>query len=152
MASVTPAAWDESFDFVIVGSGGGGLVAALAAHDAGLRPVLIEKQQFVGGSTGMSGGIIWMPNNPLMRAAGVPDSVEDGLAYFDSVVGPPDQGSSVPRREAFLTRGPEMISFIQRTGVRLVRCEGYADYYDNRKGGNARGRSVEGVPWDGRQL
>ena len=146
------ATQDESFDFVIVGSGGGGLVAALAAHEAGLKPVLIEKQPFVGGSTGMSGGVIWMPNNPLMQAEGVPDSHEEGLAYFESVVGPPDQGSSKQRREAFLTQGPEMISFIHRKGVRLVRCEGYADYYDNRRGGNARGRAIEGVPWDGHQL
>lgn len=146
------AEWDESFDFVIVGSGGGGMVAALAAAEAGLRPVVIEKQEFVGGSTSMSGGIIWVPNNPLMRAEGVADSYEEGLEYFDSVVGQPDEGSSMERRKAFLTLGPEMLSFIQGKGVKLVRCEGYSDYYDNRKGGNARGRSVEGIPWDGRQL
>src|SRR5579864_2453553 len=138
------AKWDESFDFVIVGSGGGGMVAALAAAAAGLKAVIIEKQQFVGGSTAMSGGVIWMPNNPLMQAEGVPDSYEEGLAYFDSVVGEPDQGSSMERRHAFLTYGPEMLSFIQRKGVQLVRCEGYSDYYDNRKGGKARSRSVEG--------
>jgi 3-oxosteroid 1-dehydrogenase len=144
--------WGESFDLVIVGSGGGGLVAALAAADAGLKPVVIEKQQFVGGSTAMSGGIVWVPNNPLMQAEGVPDSYEEGLAYFDSVVGPPDQGSSMARREAFLKHGPEMLSYLQGKGVKLVRCEGYSDYYDNRKGGNARGRSVEGIPWDAHQL
>ncbi|MFC8102690.1 FAD-binding protein [Streptomyces sp. NPDC057363] len=146
------ASKEETFDFVIVGSGGGGLVAALAARDAGLRPVVLEKQRHLGGSTGMSGGIIWMPNNPLMRAEGVADSFEAGMDYLESVVGPPDQGSSLARREAFLRRGPEMISFIQHHGVELIRCEGYSDYYDNRKGGNARGRSVEGAPWDGRRL
>jgi 3-oxosteroid 1-dehydrogenase len=145
-------AGDESYDFVIVGSGGGGMVAALAAADAGLKPVIIEKQTFIGGSTAMSGGIVWVPDNPLMRSEGVVDSYEDGLKYFDSVVGPPDQGSSMARRSAFLRFGPEMLSYIQGKGVRLVRCEGYSDYYDNRPGGNARGRSVEGIPWDGRQL
>jgi 3-oxosteroid 1-dehydrogenase len=146
------SAWDETFDFVIAGSGGGGLVAALAAAEAGLKPVIVEKQQFVGGSTAMSGGVIWMPDNPLMRAEGVPDSYADGLAYLEAVVGPPDDGSSLARREAFLTEGPRMLSFIQRQGVKLERCEGYSDYYDTRAGGSARGRSVEGVPWDGRQL
>jgi 3-oxosteroid 1-dehydrogenase len=143
---------NESFDFVVVGSGGGGMVGALAAADAGLKPVIIEKQGFVGGSTAMSGGVIWVPNNPLMRAEGVRDSYEEGLAYFDSVVGEPDRGSSMERREAFLTYGPKMLSFIQGKGLKLVRCEGYSDYYDNRRGGNARGRAVEGIPWDGKQL
>ena len=143
---------DETFDLVIVGSGGGGLVAALAAADAGLRPVVLEKQQNLGGSTGMSGGVVWMPNNPLMQAEGVPDSVEEGMAYFDSVLGPPDAGSSLERRRAYLTHGSAMISFLQRRGLRFVRCEGYADYYDDRPGGCARGRSIEGVPWDGNQL
>ena len=142
----------ESFDFVIVGSGGGGLVAGLVAADMGLKPVIVEKQSVVGGSTAMSGGILWIPNNPLMRAEGVADSFEEGLRYFESVVGPPDAGSSLARRQAFLRAGPEMLAFIRRQGVALIRCDGYSDYYDNRPGGNARGRSVEGVPWDGHQL
>ncbi|MBT2276323.1 FAD-binding protein [Rhodococcus qingshengii] len=143
---------DDAYDFVIVGSGGGGLVAALAAAEAGLRPIILEKQSVVGGSTAMSGGVIWMPNNPLMQSEGVPDSFEEGLTYFDSVVGEPDASSSLERRHAFLADGSEMISFIQDLGVELVRCEGYSDYYDNVPGGKARGRSVEGIPWDGKQL
>ena len=75
--------WDESVDLLIAGSGGGGMVAALAALDAGIEPLVVEKQGLVGGSTGMSGGMVWLPNNPLMRADGIPDSHEDGLAYFD---------------------------------------------------------------------
>ncbi len=144
--------WDYAVDFVIVGSGGGGLVAALAAAEDGLQAIVLEKQRYIGGSTAMSGGVIWMPNNPLMRAAGSPDSFEEGMTYLESVVGPPDQPSSLARREAFLRTGPQMISFIQDKGVKLSRCVGYSDYYDNRDGGNAAGRSVEGVPWDGHQL
>ena len=45
-----------------------------------------------------------------------------------------------------------MISFLQEQGLRLYRCAGYPDYYDNYPGGSAAGRSVEGIPWDGRQL
>lgn len=143
---------DVSVDLAIVGSGGGGLVGALAAVDLGLEPLVLEKQERVGGSTGMSGGIIWMPDNPLMRAEGVPDSHRDGLAYLDDVVGDAGPASSPERRETFLNEGHRMITFLQRKGVRFVRCEGYSDYYPNANGGNARGRSIEGVPFDARQI
>jgi len=143
---------DESFDIVIVGSGGGALVAALAASAAGLRPVILEKQPVIGGSTAMSGGMLWVPDNPLQRAAGLADSPADGLAYLQAVVGDPDQPSSAARRAAFLAEGPRMISFLQQQGLRLFLCRDYPDYYDNYPGGKAGGRSVEGVPWDGRQL
>ncbi len=52
----------------------------------------------------------------------------------------------------FLTAGSEMINFLTRKGVRLVRCPGYTDYYPNHKGGNAAGRSVEGIPYDAAAL
>ena len=144
--------WDKTVDLLIAGSGGGGMVAALAALDSGIEPLIVEKQALVGGATGMSGGMVWLPNNPLMRAEGIPDSHEDGLAYFDDVVGDIGAASSPERREMFLTAGYEMIDFLTRKGVRLVRCPGYSDYYPNHKGGNTAGRSVEGVPYDAAAL
>jgi 3-oxosteroid 1-dehydrogenase len=145
---MTTQTWDRSVDLVIVGSGGGGLVAAVAAIDAGLEPLVLEKMPVVGGSTGMSGGMVWLPNNPLMRAEGVADSHEDGLAYMQAVVGDVGPASTPERREMFLRAGSEMITFLQRKGVSFVRCPGWADYYSNRPGGNAAGRGVEGVPFD----
>jgi 3-oxosteroid 1-dehydrogenase len=144
--------WDKSVDLLIAGSGGGGMVAALAAVDSGIEPLVIEKQTLIGGATGMSGGMVWLPDNPLMHAEGVPDSHEEGLAYFDDVVGDIGEASSVARREAFLTAGSEMINFLVGKGVRFVRCPGYSDYYPNHKGGNAAGRSIEGVPYDAAAL
>ena len=96
--------------------------------------------------------MVWLPNNPLMRADGIADSHEDGLAYFDDVVGDIGEASSPARRETFLTAGYEMIDFLLRKGVRLVRCPGWSDYYPNHKGGNAAGRSVEGIPYDAAAL
>jgi 3-oxosteroid 1-dehydrogenase len=144
--------WDKSVDLLIAGSGGGGMVAALAALDSGIEPLVVEKQALIGGATGMSGGMVWLPNNPLMRAEGIPDSHEDGLAYFDDVVGDIGAASSPARREMFLTAGYEMIEFLTRKGVRLVRCPGWSDYYPNHKGGNAIGRAVEGIPYDAAAL
>ena len=144
--------WDRSVDLLIAGSGGGGMVAALASLDSGIEPLVIEKQSLIGGSTGLSGGMVWLPNNPLMRADGIPDSHEDGLAYFDDVVGDIGEPSSPARREMFLTAGYEMINFLIRKGVRLVRCPGWSDYYPNHKGGNAAGRAIEGIPYDAAAL
>jgi 3-oxosteroid 1-dehydrogenase len=144
--------WDKSVDLLIAGSGGGGMVAALAALDSGIEPLVVEKQALIGGATGMSGGMVWLPNNPLMAAEGIPDSHEDGLAYFDDVVGDIGPASSAERREMFLTAGNEMIDFLVGKGVRMARCPGYSDYYPNHKGGNAAGRSVEGIPYDAAPL
>jgi 3-oxosteroid 1-dehydrogenase len=144
--------WDHSVDLLIAGSGGGGMVAGLAALDSGLEPLIVEKQSLVGGSTGLSGGIVWLPNNPLMRADGIADSHEDGLAYLADVVGDIGAPSSPARREMFLTAGYEMIDFLIRKDVRLVRCAGWSDYYPNHKGGNAAGRAVEGIPFDAAEL
>jgi 3-oxosteroid 1-dehydrogenase len=140
--------WDMSVDLVIAGSGGGGLAAAIVAIDAGLEPLVIEKMPVVGGSTGMSGGMVWLPNNPLMRAEGVSDSFDDGLAYLEAVVGDVGQASTLERREMFLRAGSEMVVFLQRKGVHFVRCPGWADYYSNRTGGNEAGRGIECVPFD----
>src|SRR3954471_10131373 len=95
----------DSFDFVVVGSGGGGLTAALAAADAGASVLVLEKQTLIGGSTAMSGGMAWVPNNSVMKAAGVPDSYEDAMAHFETVVGDVGPASSYERRNAFLTAG-----------------------------------------------
>jgi 3-oxosteroid 1-dehydrogenase len=144
--------WDKSVDLLIVGSGGGGMVAALATLDAGLEPLVVEKQALVGGSTGLSGGMVWLPNNPLMRRDGIPDSHEDGLAYLADVVGDIGAPSSPARREVFLSAGSDMITFLLRKGIRLIRCPGWSDYYPNHKGGNAAGRGVEGIPFDAAEL
>ena len=62
------------------------------------------------------------------------------------VVGDIGAPSSPARREMFLTAGSEMIDFLLRKGVRLVRCPGWSDYYPNHKGGNAAGRWRRGNP------
>jgi 3-oxosteroid 1-dehydrogenase len=144
--------WDATYDVVIVGSGGGGMVAALAATDAGASTLVLEKQEKIGGSTCMSGGILWVPNNSVMRKAGEADSYEDALIHFETVVGDVGPCSSLERRHAFLTAGPQMVDFLVGLGVRLVYCRGYSDYYSNAKGGHDVGRGIEPIPFNGRVL
>lgn len=146
------AEWDVVTDVVSIGSGGGGLTAALAAHSRGHEALVLEKRDVVGGSTAKSGGVLWIPNNPLMIAEGIPDSYEQGMAYFDDVVGDVGPASSPERRHAYLTQGPAMVSFLQQLGVRFRRCDGWADYYPDARGGSARGRSIEGELFDGHKL
>src|SRR5690606_13183542 len=143
---------DAEFDLVVVGSGGGGMVASLAAADAGASVVVLEKRELIGGSTAMSGGVVWITDPPLLRADGVAGSYDDAMAHFEVVVGDVGPCSSPERRHAFLTSGPEMVEFLQREGVRFERCAGYSDYYSDEKGGLATGRSIEPAPWDGRAL
>lgn len=144
--------WDYTVDLVAVGSGGGGLMAAVAASDAGLSTLVVEKMPHVGGSTSMSGGVLWVPDNPLMREEGVDDSFENGMTYFDAVVGDAGAYSSRARREAYIRLGSEVIETLRAKGVRFLRAEGYADYYSNLPGGVDRGRSIECKPYDARRI
>jgi 3-oxosteroid 1-dehydrogenase len=144
--------WDAEFDAVVAGSGGGGLTAALAAVDAGASVLVLEKQPLIGGSTCMSGGVVWIPNNPLMVRGGIADSYDEAMTHFESVVGDVGAASSKERRDAFLIAGPEMVELLEQCGVRFARCDGYSDYYSNLPGGKDIGRAIEPVPWNGKAL
>ncbi len=144
--------WDHSADFVIIGSGGGGLTAAIAAADDGLSVVVLEKQSMIGGSTAMSGGVVWLPNNPVMAEDRIDDSFDAGMAYFEDVVGEVGPASSTAKRAAFLTEGSAMITALRKHGMRFERADGYSDYYSNAEGGNEAGRSLEPLPYDARKL
>ncbi|MBV9995763.1 MAG: FAD-binding protein [Caulobacteraceae bacterium] len=139
---------ETQFDFVIVGSGAGALVAGVTAKAAGLRPLVVEKTELVGGSTALSGGILWMPNNPLMRQEGVADSREASLTYLANFTRDDDLVSTPARREAFVDTVPKMIEAMQALGMEYRRCPGYCDYYDHLPGGNAEGRSIQAELFD----
>ena len=142
----------ETYDVVVVGAGGAGMTAALAAAGHGLDTVLIEKSAYFGGSTARSGGGVWIPGNAALKAAGQVDANDRQASsdYLQAIV-----GDEVPkeRRETFLDRGPEVIDFLlQKTPVRLTWVPDYSDYLPEQPGGRPKGRSVEPVPMDGRIL
>src|SRR5579884_345842 len=143
--------WNHEVDVLVVGSGAGGMTAALAARHHGLDTLVIEKLSTFGGSSALSGGGVWIPNNPVNVRAGVPDSIEKARTYLKSVV-----GDRVPeaRIEAFLQAGPATIDFLVRhtRHVRFMRVPGYSDYHPEEPGGDPNGRTLEPVPIDARLL
>ena len=145
---------DAVHDVVVVGAGGAGMAAALAAASQGLDTLLIEKSGYFGGSTARSGGGVWIPGNYALRDAGEADDLARELAdskrYLDAIV-----GDVVPkvRRDTFIDRGPEVMDFLRaHTPVRFSWVPEYSDYLPESPGGRSRGRSVEPVPMDARFL
>ncbi len=142
----------QTVDLVIIGSGGGGLVAALAGAEAGLDCLIVEKMPLVGGSTGMSGGVVWLPDNPLMREQGAGDSEQAALDHLQAVIGDVGPASSPERRLTFLRSGSAMVNLLRGEGVRFERAVGYSDYYSDAPGGRDDGRSLEPLPFDAGEL
>ena len=137
-------------DIVIIGSGAGGMTAALAAHEAGLKALIVEKTQYYGGSTARSGGGIWIPCNHLMRAAGVADSFEEARRYLQVTVGDRSPAAS---RDMYLRQSVQMIEWLGRkSDLQCSYLPGWADYYPELPGGKAQGRAVEAQLFDGNAL
>ena len=140
----------DSYDVVVVGAGGAGMTAALAAARQGLDTVLVEKSNYFGGSTARSGGGVWIPGNYALKAAGEADDPEESKRYLEAIV-----GDVVPkeRRDTFIDRGPEVMDFVRdHTPVRFAWVPQYSDYLPESPGGRPRGRSVEPIPMDCRFL
>lgn len=143
--------WDAEVDLLVVGSGAGGMTAAIVAADQGRRALVVEKEPKWGGTSAWSGGGLWMPNNPLMQADIAGDSRERALTYLDACIGDVGPASSRARREAFVDAAPQVVEYLGRLGVDWMRAEAYPDYYPDRPGGMI-GRGVEARVFNARRL
>jgi 3-oxosteroid 1-dehydrogenase len=139
-------------DVAVLGAGGAGLTAAISAHDFGAGDVVVlERSGMVGGTTAMSGGMLWVPNNHHQIEAGIPDSEEEIVAYLDSLA----PGMLDPETlAAFMESGPEMIRyFADKTPVRFHTYPGFPDYQPYAPGAKAHGgRSLDNDAFPFEQL
>ncbi|MBO2458051.1 3-ketosteroid-delta-1-dehydrogenase [Actinomadura violacea] len=136
---------ERTVDLVVIGSGTG-LAAALTGTERGLSTLVIEKTEYVGGSTALSGGAFWIPANSVLADNGVFDSEERGNAYLDAVVG---DTAPQERRRAYVRHGPETVDMLRRlTPLKFIWAQGYSDYHPENPGGAASGRSCESAPFD----
>lgn len=137
--------WDLEVDVVVLGSGGAALVAALAAHEYGAGDVIVlEKSGMVGGTTAMSGGMLWVPLNHHSRGEGVEDSIDDVVAYLDALA---PGALDADALSGFLESGPEMIRFLDdKTPVQLRSFTDFPDYQPDAIGAKRNGgRSLDNV-------
>ncbi|UZE51055.1 FAD-dependent oxidoreductase [Rhodopseudomonas sp. P2A-2r] len=136
-------------DVLVIGSGAGGLSTAITAKKAGLDVVIIEKEEFFGGTTAFSGGVLWVPGNHYARDAGIEDSRDAAITYLRNETGNFYGEKAI---DAFLDQGPRMLDFFERETEAKFVLSGYPDYHPDVAGGAMAGRSVTAAAFDARGL
>jgi 3-oxosteroid 1-dehydrogenase len=141
---------EAEYDVVVVGSGGGAMLAACRAADHGMSVLVVEKCGQYGGTTAISGGGIWIPCNHLAREAGARDSMEEAYTYVRACVG---IGFSEEKVRAYLEHGPQLVRYLhEQTRVRFTTLPEYADYFQHHPGAKPGHRSLDPMPFDARVL
>lgn len=134
---------NTDWDVIVVGSGNGGMTAAITAKLRGAGKVLlIEKSELYGGTSALSGGGVWIPNNRYAKAAGAQDSVAEARDYLRHTI----PSGDVPEHllDVYLQRAPEMLDLLHNhTCVRYESLDHYPDYYSDKPGAKAGHRSLE---------
>lgn len=140
----------DQCDLLVVGSGAAGMAAAITAAHSGLKPVIIEKSSYFGGSTAVSGGAIWVPDNPIMRAGGMKDDRAEARRYIEGETGNRFNAEVV---DAFLENGPEAIGFFHdNTALKFTHRPYSPDYHSDQPGAAMGGRVIDAEDYDGSRL
>jgi FAD binding domain len=141
--------FDDEIDLLVIGAGAAGMTAALVGAIEGLRTMLCEKTDMVGGTTSTSAGTVWIPGSHQSAKAGIADSIADAKNYLNAVVG---QAGNNEHRAAFLQSGPEVLDYLEaKTCVRFVPAAVHPDY-KKEPGAAYGGRALGAEPFDGRKL
>ncbi|MBA6412074.1 FAD-dependent oxidoreductase [Parahaliea sp. F7430] len=141
---------DKKVDVLVIGSGAGALTAACRAADQGAQVLVVEKAGYYGGTSASSGGGLWIPNNHLMKAAGIDDSEEEALTYLRTLTGD-DVAPDVV--EAYVRNAPLMLRYLEEnTKASFESMVHYADYYQELEGAKPGGRSIDPLPYHARDL
>ena len=142
--------WDLETDLVVVGSGAAGMTSALTGSSAGLDTLVVEKADVFGGTTALSGGVIWVPTNSLMASANIADSADDALTYLKHNVG---NRVAEAKLASLVEHAPKMLDLMLAKGfLEVAVFEGFPDYSPEAPGGAQGGRSVEPKVFPGRKL
>ena len=143
--------FDHVVDVLVVGSGGGGMTAALTANASGLDALVVEKSPYFGGSTALSGGGIWVPGAPAQRREGYAPDPEGVVEYLRQIT---EGLVSEARIRQYVESSPQMLEFLEGLSgwFEFVWKPGYADYYPELPGGSELGSTINVPPIDLRRL
>jgi succinate dehydrogenase/fumarate reductase flavoprotein subunit len=138
------------WDVIVVGSGASGLTTAVRAAHSQLKVLVLEKADHFGGTTALSGGGIWIPNNPQARAAGIVDPPERVRQYVLEVIGKTARPELI---DAYLAAGPAMVRWLaENTSVEFLLSPETSDWYPEIPGASRFGRLLSPKEYDGKQL
>lgn len=142
--------WDHETDLLVVGTGAAGLTAAVVGANEGLKVLVVEKTDKYGGTTAFSGGVAWIPNNPLMKAAGIPDTPKDAVTYLKHNIG---NRVAPSKLETFVEYAPVMTEYMtENSELKFQMMEDFPDYRPETPGGCKGGRSIDPKVFSGRKL